>query len=98
TTFRGFETAGLGPRDTTFNESLGGKLYGIGSLVLSLPNRLPEQYGIKTSLFVDFGTLGLLDKATIAKTTTTIKDDLALRASGGISVFWTSPLGPLELD
>jgi outer membrane protein insertion porin family len=27
-----------------------------------------------------------------------VKDDLALRAAAGLSVFWTSPLGPIRLD
>ena len=26
------------------------------------------------------------------------RDDLGLRASAGLSVFWTSPLGPIRLD
>ena len=28
----------------------------------------------------------------------TVKDDLGLRASAGISVFWKSPLGPIRID
>ena len=97
--FRGFQIAGLGPRDTnpSFQEALGGNLYAIGTLELSLPNGLPEQYGIKTALFTEFGTLGLVDKDVKAGQPT-VKDDLALRASTGISVFWTSPLGPIRLD
>ncbi len=109
--FRGFETAGIGPRDTTYDEALGGNLYGIGTVELSLPNFLPEQYGIRTALFSDFGTVGKLDSSvrnTVRTTTTAtgatttipgeIRDDLALRASAGVSVFWTSPLGPIRLD
>jgi outer membrane protein insertion porin family len=94
-TFRGFEIAGIGPRDTLYGESIGGKLYGIGTLELAFPNKLPEQYGIKTSLFMDVGTLGLLDRAS---RTPTVRDNLALRASTGLSVFWTSPMGPIRLD
>ena len=58
--FRGFQIAGIGPRDTnpSFQEALGGNLYAIGTVELSVPNYLPEQYGIKTALFTDFGTLG----------------------------------------
>ncbi len=98
-TFRGFQTAGIGPRDTnaSLQEALGGKLYGIGSLELTVPNQLPEQYGIKTSLFSDFGTLGLVDKD-VKTGNPTVKDDLALRAAAGLSVFWVSPLGPIRLD
>ncbi len=97
--FRGFQIAGLGPRDTnpSFQEALGGNLYAIGTAELSLPNYLPEQYGIRTALFSDFGTLGLVDKDVKAGQPT-VKDDLGVRASAGISVFWTSPLGPIRLD
>ncbi len=96
-TFRGFETAGIGPRDTLYDEALGGKLYAIGTVELTVPNYLPEQYGIRTALFTDFGTLGLLD-ARIKNQSPFTNDDLKLRASAGISVFWTSPLGPIRLD
>jgi outer membrane protein insertion porin family len=95
--FPGFEIAGIGPRDTEFNEALGGNLSAIGELSLSVPNFLPEQYGIRTGLFTDVGTLGLLDKS-VLRESTFIRDDLALRASAGISVFWTSPLGPIRID
>jgi outer membrane protein insertion porin family len=63
--FRGFETAGLGPRDNSFgrSDSLGGKAYAIGTVELTVPTFLPDQYGIKAALFSDFGTLGMLDKA-----------------------------------
>ncbi|HTK34997.1 MAG TPA: outer membrane protein assembly factor BamA [Caulobacteraceae bacterium] len=95
-TFRGFAIAGIGPRDTAYNEALGGKMFGIGSFELAFPNLLPEQYGIKTALFTEFGTLGQLDKS--AKTSPTVQDSLGLRASTGVSVFWNSPMGPIRLD
>ncbi|HTI66794.1 MAG TPA: outer membrane protein assembly factor BamA [Caulobacteraceae bacterium] len=95
-TFRGFETAGIGPRDTAYQEALGGKAYAIGSFELNFPNLLPEQYGIKTALFTEFGTLGLLDKS--AKLSPTVQDNLGFRASAGISVFWNAPVGPIRLD
>ena len=96
-TFPGFEIAGIGPRDTEFNEAIGGNLSAIGNMQLSFPNYLPEQYGIRTALIGYAGTLGLLDKS-VQKTSEFIRDDLALRASAGLSVFWTSPLGPIRLD
>lgn len=102
--FRGFETAGIGPRDTNFNRSdaLGAKAYAVGSLELSVPTFLPEQYGIKAALFTDFGTAGLLDDKDKLNASGTIDpliyDDLALRASAGLSVFWRSPMGPIRFD
>ncbi len=110
--FRGFETAGIGPRDLNFasngaSDALGGKAYAIGSVELTVPTFLPEQYGIKAAVFSDFGTLGLLDKFDKKKIDTTtglagddplIKDDLGLRASAGLSIFWKSPMGPIRFD
>jgi outer membrane protein insertion porin family len=103
--FRGFQIAGIGPRDTTpaYNDALGGKLYAIGTLEQTFPDGLPEQYGIKTLIFTDFGTAGLLDNKDKIDPTTflpivAIKDNLALRASAGISVFWKSPVGPIRID
>ncbi len=103
-TFRGFETAGIGPRDTNLNrtDALGAKLYAIGTVELALPNILPAQYGIKSALFTDFGTVGLLDdrdrQASVGIYDPLIKDDLALRASAGVSIFWKSPMGPIRFD
>ena len=104
--FRGFQVAGIGPRDTTpglGQEALGGKLYAVGAVEETFPNGLPEQYGIHTSFFGQFGTLGLLDNASkrVAGSLVNdpfVRDDLALRASAGISIYWKSPLGPLRID
>ncbi len=102
--FRGFETGGIGPRDTNFGRSdaLGGRAYAIGSAELTIPTFLPEQYGIKAALFTDVGTLGLLDDQDKLKldgtTDPLIYDDLALRASAGLSIFWRSPMGPIRFD
>ena len=96
--FRGFETAGMGPRDLDTTDALGGNFYAIGTVELTVPNYLPEQYGIKTSLFADVGTLGALDdRYTLTSAGTpdaTIVDELSLRASAGISIHWRSPMGP----
>jgi outer membrane protein insertion porin family len=101
--FVGFQLAGIGPRDTQFGDALGGKLYLIGETQLTIPNGLPAQYGIKTALIADIGTLGLLDRADKFNPLTNaplrnVHDDLGLRAAAGISVFWKSPLGPLRFD
>lgn len=102
--FRGFEVAGLGPRDTTGSRSdaLGGKAYAIGSVELSVPTFLPEQYGIKAALFSDFGTVGMLDDIDTLSSpgvqNPDIYDDLSLRASAGLSIFWRSPMGPIRFD
>ena len=109
-TFRGFEVAGVGPRvvsrDSTTGElirgdALGGRLYAVGSLEVNFPLGLPEQYGVRGSVFTEFGTLGLLDESDQVDEVTgqlfTV-DDLALRASAGVSIFWDSPFGPVRFD
>ncbi len=113
--FRGFKTSGIGPRETAVVAgqtpfSVGGEAYAIGTVELRFPNFLPDELGIKTSVFSDFGTVGLVqDKAPCffaggnpatpdPTTDTCIKDDLALRASAGLSVYWNSPFGPVRLD
>lgn len=72
--FRGFDVAGIGPRvvdvladaqgnvlDVKGLNALGGKAYYQGTAELTLPNFLPEEYGIATSLFAEVGSVGNLD-------------------------------------
>ena len=119
--FRGFDTAGLGPRIVQIIQNddgtetvkrlnaLGGNAFYQASLDLSIPNYLPEEYGIKTGLFLEAGSVGLLsdvDKSDPVEFTDTygrdavqlIEDELSLRASTGLSVYWTSPFGPIRFD
>jgi outer membrane protein insertion porin family len=110
-TFRGFETAGVGPRIVgreaatgiiRGGDALGGRAYAIGSLELAFPTGLPEEYGVRASLFTDFGTVGLLDDdAQIADSGgvgSFTADDLSLRVSAGVSISWDSPFGPIRFD
>jgi outer membrane protein insertion porin family len=104
--FRGFQVAGVGPRDTnpTYEQALGGKLFAIGTIEQTFPNGLPEQYGIKTALFTQFGTVGLLDPVDKRSSTPpfaaipTVKDAPAFRMTAGLGVSWKSPLGPIRFD
>jgi outer membrane protein insertion porin family len=98
--FRGFQIAGIGPRDTVANVALGGQLYAIGTYQVRLPQILPADYGISLSSFVDFGTLGLITGVTKVCTprVTCIRDDLGLRLAAGIAINWRSPFGPVEID
>jgi len=101
--FRGYETAGVGPRDLLTTDALGGNFYAVGTVEVTVPNGLPEEYGIRTSAFVDVGTLGLLDdRYTVDSATglpsTRIYDDLDFRGSIGFSVHWRSPMGPIRFD
>ena len=102
--FRGFRVAGIGPRDISFGRSdaLGGEAFAIGSAELTIPTFIPQQYGIRASVFTDVGTLGILDDkiktGADGQPIPGIYDDLSLRASAGLSVFWRSPMGPIRFD
>lgn len=105
-TFRGFDVAGIGPRqlNSSGQNAIGGEAYAIGSFELRLPDFLPSDYGISASLFTDFGTLGHISGSTglstcfKGQTTPCVEDSLALRASAGLSIGWKSPFGPVQID
>ncbi len=94
-------------------QALGGQAFYQGTLEVSLPNFLPEAAGIRTALFVEAGGLGVLSDADIPDPVVFVRnvtnlgptlvrrevvDDLTLRASAGLSVFWRSPFGPIRFD
>ena len=56
-TLRGFKFAGVGPRDTSTGDALGGNLLYTGSAELRFPLGLPEELRIFGRTFVDAGTL-----------------------------------------
>jgi outer membrane protein insertion porin family len=106
-TFRGFQIAGVGPRElfAGHNSALGAEAYAIGTIDLRLPDFLPADYGISASLFTDFGTAGHIASQPGLKTcgqvgprTPCIVDNMGLRASGGVAIGWKSPFGPVEID
>lgn len=108
-TFRGFALAGIGARDIVDPNNygaLGGNVYAIGTVQARMPGLIPESYGLNLALFSDFGTLGKLDNISSRVCTgtrfsgvgTCVKDNLAFRASAGISVQWKSPMGPVQID
>lgn len=98
TTFRGFEFGGIGPRDLGTDDALGGKVYGVGTAELRFP--LSEELGFRGGLFTQAGTVGQLDDAEIETATNPndIVDDLSLRVTAGVSIYWNSPIGPIRFD
>ncbi len=98
--FRGFEPSGVGPRSLITGNALGGRMYAIGTVELGLPLPIPEELGVESALFFDFGTLGLLTDEDIGGPNLRpfIQDDLTLRSSIGVSIFWDSPFGPVRVD
>ena len=100
--FRGFAIAGVGPRDLALGRlgAVGGNFSAIGTLSARLPGLMPESFGVNLALFSDFGAVGHIDSISTRACTPTscLRDNLAFRASAGISVQWKSPFGPLNID
>ncbi len=93
-TFRGFEFAGIGPRDAQTNDALGGKYYYVGTAEMTFPLGLPEEFQIKGRLFAEAGALWDLDNDTEAQ----IDDSSDPRLTLGAGISWNSPLGPFVVD
>ena len=95
--FRGFQTAGVGPRDIN-EDSLGGDVYGIGSIELTFPLGLPEELGLAGRTFTDFGTNTSVDNDLFSSDPDRVLDSASLRLSAGVGVSWSSPFGPIRID
>lgn len=90
---RGFERSGVGPRDSSTNDALGGNIFYRGSVEMSFPVGLPKEMGIKGHTFTDFGSLWDIDETGVE-----VQDESSIRASAGVGVSWRSPFGPIRLD
>ncbi len=105
---RGFAPAGIGPRDSSSGDALGGNKYYAGSLSLGVPLGLPKELGITGRVFTDFGSLWSNDQKNIVLTPAQlaatgggvpqIVDASSIRATAGVGVSWKSPVGPIRLD
>ncbi|NND50707.1 MAG: BamA/TamA family outer membrane protein, partial [Rhizobiales bacterium] len=97
---RGFDSAGLGPRDMASSglDALGAKTYAGASAEVTFPLGLPEEFGIRGAAFVDAGTAFGTDVSAATTPGVAVADSSALRASGGVSLLWESPIGPMRFD
>jgi outer membrane protein insertion porin family len=97
-TIRGFDSAGLGPRDIATGDAIGGKIFYAATAEVRFPIPfLPDELGFSGAVFADAGSVydtdfdpDLTDEG--------IDDSDNLRASVGASLLWNSPLGPLRAD
>ncbi|MEM8662633.1 MAG: outer membrane protein assembly factor BamA [Pseudomonadota bacterium] len=103
TVIRGFQTGGLGPRDATTGEALGGRFYVAATAEATFPIPfIPPEVGLNGAFFADAGSLWGVDPD-IANTITQtggqiVSDDFDLRAAAGVGVLWNSPFGPIRAD
>jgi outer membrane protein insertion porin family len=92
-TLRGFASAGIGPRDITTGDALGGREYYIGTAQLTFPSGLPKELGIRANVFSDFGMLRDPDT-----TGPEVVDVDSIRVSLGVGAIWRSPFGPIRVS
>jgi outer membrane protein insertion porin family len=90
---RGFQRGGIGPRDLSTDDALGGNAFFTGTAEVSFPLGLPEELGLSGAIFADFGTLTSIDESD-----PTIADSGLIRSSVGIGFLWDSPFGPVRVD
>ncbi|MGP1395823.1 MAG: outer membrane protein assembly factor BamA [Inquilinaceae bacterium] len=90
---RGFARAGVGARDAFTDDALGANRYAVGSVELTFPLGLPEEFGLRGRTFTDFGTAGGVDDSGAD-----ILDEESLRMAVGAGLSWTSPFGPIRID
>jgi len=89
---RGFANAGIGPRDTSTDDALGGNEFFTLQAELGFPIGLPKELGITGNIFSDMGGLTGIDDFG-----STLMDKNSIRASVGTGLAWRSPFGPVRL-
>lgn len=96
---RGFEPGGIGPRDQSgdADDALGGNYYVAARFEAEFPVGLPEEYGISGGLFYDVGNLWDLSDADLTGGTI-VGEGGSFRHVVGVSVFWNTPVGPLQFN
>ncbi len=88
---RGFKNLGIGPRDSSTSDALGGEIYYISRNELNFPLGLPDELGVMGLIFADIGTL-----YNTASSGSNINDESTIRSSAGFGITWLSPFGPVK--
>ena len=88
---RGFDSTGIGPRDTGDSSAVGGNRYYVASVNMITDYGLDPDLGLQWTLFADAGSLWDTDYPVGV----TGADDNTLRASIGYGLLWDTAIGPL---
>ncbi|TNF60031.1 MAG: outer membrane protein assembly factor BamA [Rhodobacteraceae bacterium] len=96
---RGFEPAGIGPRDIGggADDALGGNYYAVASFEAQFPLGLPEEIGLTGAVFYDIGNLWDLSDANLAGGTV-VGEGGSARHVIGFSLLWDTAIGPLRFN
>ena len=55
------DRAGVGPKEKVTDRPRGAEFFAIGTLEVTVPLGLPDEFGLRTALFTDFGIIGKND-------------------------------------
>ncbi|MEE2774182.1 MAG: outer membrane protein assembly factor BamA [Pseudomonadota bacterium] len=94
--FRGFQFGEVGPRDVS-GDALGGDKFLMNRLEVNFPLGLPEDLGLYGGVFSESGSLWGL-KADPSVVDSILYADRFFRSSAGFSLYWTTPIGPLQFN
>ena len=92
--FRGFAAGGVGPRDTSSLDFLGGTVYYVGTAEASVPLGILQEFGVFGRLFTEVGSLADPD----LDSKVNVFDVGKPRVTSGFGISWRSPFGPIRLD
>ena len=93
---RGFRYNGIGPRDASTGNHLGGTTYFNATAEAQFPLPLiPESIGLRGAVFADAATLY---GSNLSGATAVTGTDMKWRSSVGVGITWASPFGPLRVD
>lgn len=95
---RGFEPGGIGPRDDDTDDALGGNAFSVLRLETEFPLGLPSEYGITGGAFIDYGSVWDVGNVGAPLEDDVIYNDFIGRSVAGLSIFWTTPIGPLRFN
>jgi len=98
---RGFDPDGIGPRQydgAGVDDALGGNMFAVARFEAEFPLGIPEEYGMRGGAFYDIGSVWGLNSSTTAGTTDVLYESGSARQVIGLSLFWTTPVGPLRFN
>jgi outer membrane protein insertion porin family len=100
---RGFAPNGFGPRDLTAGstmDNVGGSMYWATTAELqsAIPG-VPQEFGLKGSVFVDAGSVfGYTGPTMFGTQSAQIANNNIMRSSAGVGLTWVSPFGALTVN
>ena len=89
---RGFDSAGIGPRDKGSNAAVGGNKVMNGTLEVVSRAGISKDLSMRWTVFSDFGTVWETDYPTGVRGAS----DSSIRASLGVGLLWDTYIGPMS--